>query len=91
MGMTSAIKSRQIIENSWTIVAIEMIAAAQAFDFRQPTKPSKGCQAAYEVVRRHVQKLEEDRPTYNDINRLTQVLRRGEVLQVVEGVVGKLK
>ena len=91
MGMTSAIKSRQIIENSWTIVAIEMIAAAQAFDFRQPTKPSKGCQAAYEVIRRHVKKLEEDRPTYHDINRLTQVLRRGEVLQAIEDVIGKLK
>jgi histidine ammonia-lyase len=91
MGMTSAIKSRQIIENSWTIVAIEMIAAAQAFDFRLPTKPSKGCQAAYEVIRRHVKKLEEDRPTYHDINRLTQVLRRGEVLQAVEGAIGKLK
>jgi histidine ammonia-lyase len=91
MGMTTAVKSRQIIENSWTIVAIEMIAAAQAFDFRQPTKPSKGCQAAFEVIRHHVKKLEEDRPIYNDINQLTKVLRRGEVLHAVEGVVGKLK
>jgi len=91
MGMTTAIKTRQIIENSWTIVAIEMIAAAQAFEFRQPVLPSKGCQAAFEVIRQHVRKLEEDRPVYNDINRLTQVLRRGDVLQAVEGAVGKLK
>ncbi len=54
MGMTTAIKSRQILENAWTVVAIELMAAAQAFDFRAPAKPSKGCQAAFDVVRKHV-------------------------------------
>ena len=91
MGMTSAIKSRQIIENSWSIVAIELIAAAQAFDFRSPTQPSKGCAAAYKVVRKHVKKLEEDRPLYDDINRMTKAVRAGEVLTAVEKVVGPLK
>ena len=89
--MTSAIKSRQIIENSWPVVAIEMIAAAQAFDFRAPTTPSPGCRAAYDVIRQHVAKLEEDRPLFSDINGLTQVLRSGEVLAAVEKVVGPLK
>ncbi len=91
MGMTSAIKARQIIENSWSIVAIELMAAAQAFEFRAPTKPSKGCQAAYEVIRKYVKKLEEDRPLYNDINTLTKVARSGEILDAVEKVVGALK
>jgi len=91
MGMTSAIKARQIIENSWSIVAIELMAAAQAFEFRAPTKPSKGCEAAYEVIRKHVKKLEEDRPLYNDINTLTKVARSGELLDAVEKVVGALK
>jgi histidine ammonia-lyase len=91
MGMTTAIKTRQIIENSWTVVAIEMMAATQAFDFRLPTKPSKGCKAAYDVIRKHVTKLEEDRPIYNDINTLSRVLKSGEILDAVERVVGKLK
>lgn len=91
MGMTTAIKTRQIIENSWSIVAIELMAAAQAFDFRAPVKPSKGCQAAYEVIRKHVTKLEDDRPLYNDINNLTKVAKSGEILDAVEKVVGKLK
>ncbi len=91
MGMTTTIKSRQILENSWSIVAIEVMAGAQAFDFRLPAKPSKGCQAAYDVIRRHVPKLEEDRPIYDDINRLTKVLKSGELLDAVEKVVGKLK
>ncbi len=91
MGMTTAIKARQILENSWTVLAIELMAAAQAFDFRAPTKPSKGSQAAYDVVRRHVKRLEEDRPLYDDINALTRVARSGEVLGAVEKAVGALK
>jgi len=91
MGMTSAIKSRQIIENSWSVVAIEMMAAAQAFDFRAPTTPSPACQAAYDVIRQNVAKVEEDRPLFNDINRLTQVARSGEILAAVEKLVGPLK
>ncbi len=91
MGMTTTIKARQIIENSWSIVAIEMMAAAQAFDFRAPTKPSPGSQAAYNVVREHVNKLEEDRPIYDDITTLTKVARSGELLDAAEKVVGPLK
>ena len=91
MGMTTTIKARQILENSWTVVAIELMAAAQAFDFRAPTKPSKGCQAAHEVIRKHVKHLEEDRPIYDDINRLTKVARSGDVLNAVEKVVGPLR
>jgi histidine ammonia-lyase len=91
MGMTTAIKTRQIIENSWTVVAIELMAAAQAFEFRTPSKPSRASQAAYQVVRKYVKKLEEDRPLFNDINNLTKVVRDNEVLDAVEKVVGKLK
>jgi histidine ammonia-lyase len=91
MGMTTAIKTRQIIENSWYIVAIELMAAAQAFEFRAPVKPSKGCQAAFDVIRKHVKKLEDDRPLFNDINNLTKVAKSGEFLEAVEAVVGKLK
>ena len=91
MGMTTTIKTRQILENSWPVVAIEMIAAAQAFDFRAPTRPSPGARAAYEVVRRHVRTLEEDRPMYPDIHAMTGAVRRGEVLEAVERVVGRLR
>ena len=91
MGMTSAIKSRQIIENSWSIVAIELMAAAQAIDFRAPTRPSPAGQAAFDAVRKHVKKLEEDRPLYYDINRLSKAARSGEILLAVEKVVGALR
>jgi histidine ammonia-lyase len=90
MGMTTAIKTRQIIENSWFIVAIEIMAAAQAFDFLAPTKPSPAMQAVHEVVRKYVKRLDEDRPIHGDINTLAKVAKSGEILKAAEKVVGDL-
>lgn len=90
MGMTTALKTRQILENAATVLAIELIAAAQAVDFRRPAAPGRGTMAAYEAVRRHVAVLEEDRPTFDDINRLSEVVRTGEILEAVERAVGPL-
>jgi len=90
MGMTTAIKTRQIIENAWYVVAIELMAAAQAFDLRYPVKPAPATQAAYEVVRSHVRKLEEDRPLFDDINRLAGVAKDGTILDAVKKVAGEL-
>jgi histidine ammonia-lyase len=91
MGMTTAIKTRQIIENAWYVVAIELMAAAQAFDFRAPAKPAPATRAAYDVVRKHVKKLEEDRPLHGDINTLAKAAKDGEILAAAKSVVGELK
>ena len=60
-------------------------------DFRKPIKPSKGIQAAYDVIRKYVDKLEEDRPLFDDINKLKEVVESGEILEAVEKTVGPLK
>jgi histidine ammonia-lyase len=89
MGMTTAIKTRTILDHAYAIIAIEFMAGAQALDFRK-LKPGKGTQAAYEVIRKYVRHLEEDRPLYDDINTLAEVMHRWEVLEAVEKVVGPL-
>jgi histidine ammonia-lyase len=90
MGMTTAIKTRQIIENAWYVVAIELMAAAQAFDLRYPVRPSPATRAAYDVIRAYVKKLEEDRPLHEEINTLARVAKEGAILMAAEDVVGKL-
>ena len=90
MGMTTAIKTRQIIDNCWQIIAIELMAAAQAFDFRAPVRPAPATQAAFETIRKHVARLEEDRPLHDDINNLARVAKDGAILDAVEAVAGKL-
>jgi histidine ammonia-lyase len=86
MGMTTAIKTRQIIENSWYITAIELMAAAQAFDFLAPAKPSPAGQAVHGVIRKYVATLEEDRSLHEDINTLTRIAKSGEILEAAERV-----
>jgi len=90
MGMTTALKTRQIIDNAQAVLAIELIAGAQAADFRKPHKPGPGTQAAYEVIRKYVAHLEADRPLYGDINKMKEVVESGEILDAVEAAVGTL-
>ncbi len=91
MGMTTAIKTRQIIENANAIVAIELMAAAQAFDFKKPLRAGKGTQIAYNVIRKYVKRLDEDRPIFKDIDVLTRMVKSGEILDEVENIIGPLK
>lgn len=78
MGMTSALKLRRIVGNLQTILAIELLAAAQGLDFREPLRPGRGVQKAYERVRALSKSLNEDRPLYLDIERVAQAINVGE-------------
>jgi histidine ammonia-lyase len=89
MSMTSALKTKQILSNAQAILGIEMMAAAQALDLRG-WELGPGLRAAHEVVRQHVAPLEEDRPLYDDINRMAGLVRSGKILEAVEEAVGKL-
>jgi len=89
MGMNTAIKNGQIIENAYGVLGIEFMAAAQALDLREFT-PGHGVQAARAVVRKHVEHLEEDRPLYSDHNKMAALVKSCEILQEVEKVVGGL-
>jgi histidine ammonia-lyase len=91
MAFTAALKARQILDNAWYVVAIELMAGAQAVEFRRPLELAKGTQAAYDVIRRHVAPMKEDRPVQYDINRLGEVVRSNELLGAVEQAVGALE
>jgi histidine ammonia-lyase len=60
MGMTSALKLAQVVENVRSVLAIEALCAAQALDFRAPLKPGRGVARAHERVRAVVPHLERD-------------------------------
>jgi len=90
MGMNTAIKNAQILENAYGVVAIEFMAAAQGLDFRA-FAPGRGTQMAHQVIRNYVEHLDEDRPLYVDHNKLVPVVRSGEILAAVENAVGSLE
>ena len=89
MGMNTAIKTGQILDNAYGVLGIEFMAAAQALDFRDFTF-GRGVSAAREIVRKHVPHLEEDRPLYTDHNRMKELVKSGEILEAVEAAVGPL-
>ncbi|MEW6029468.1 MAG: aromatic amino acid ammonia-lyase [Chloroflexota bacterium] len=89
MGMNTALKNNQILDNAYGVLGIEFMAAAQALDFRQFT-PGKGTQAARDVIRKHVAHLEEDRPLYPDHNTMKALVKSGEILEEVEMTIGSM-
>lgn len=89
MGMNTALKNKQILENAQSIIGIELFAAAQALDFRD-FNTGKGVSKAYEVIRQHIEYLDEDRPLYNDHNTITELVKSNIILDEVENIVGDL-
>ncbi len=89
MGPIAALKSREINKNVSTVLAMELMAGAQALEFRKPQKPSPPIEMVYDEVRKLVTKLEEDRPLYPDIEKLTELIRSNKLVELVEGKFGK--
>jgi histidine ammonia-lyase len=89
MGLNTALKNGQILDNAYGVLGIEFMAAAQALDFRE-FHPGKGTNRAREVIRKHVEHLYVDRPLYNDHNRMKELVECGEILDEVEKMVGEL-
>lgn len=89
MGMNTAIKNHQIIDNAYGVLGIEFMAAAQALDFREFT-PGIGAQIARQVIRKYVDHLDEDRPLYPDHTQMKSVVKSGEILDEVEKRLGSL-
>lgn len=90
MGMNTALKNFQILENAYGILGIEFMAAAQALDFRD-YKFGTGVTKAKEVVRKYVAFLDIDRPLYPDHNTMKSLVKSCEILDEVERIVGKLE
>ena len=90
MGMNTAIKNFQILDNAYGILGIEMMAAAQALDFRE-YKFGKGVTKAKEVIRKYVEFLDIDRPLYDDHNKMKALVKSCEILEEVEKTVGSLE
>src|SRR5512139_3577035 len=89
MGMNTALKNNQILDNAYGVLGIEFMAAAQALDFRTFT-PGRGTVKAREVIRRHVAHLDVDRPLFDDHNAMKALVKSGEILEEVERSVGPL-
>jgi histidine ammonia-lyase len=78
MGMTAALKLKQIVENAERVLAIELMTAAQGLEYRMPLKAATEVERARQFVRTLVPILEEDRVLAGDIERLAKGIRDGD-------------
>lgn len=88
MGPIAARKVSAVLENVEYIVAVELLCAAQAVDFRGAEKLGKGTKAAYELLRKHVSVLKEDRVLSKDIEALKKTVHEGDFIRAVEKLLG---
>jgi histidine ammonia-lyase len=78
MGMTAALKLKQIVENAERVLAIELITAAQALEYRRPLKAATQVERARQFLRNMVPPLEEDRVMAGDMERVAKGIRDGD-------------
>jgi histidine ammonia-lyase len=78
MGMTGALKFRSIVDLAENLLAIELLAGAEALEHRRPLKAGVGVERAFTALRKIAQPLTEDRSLSGDIARVAEAIRRGD-------------
>ncbi|UCD02324.1 MAG: histidine ammonia-lyase, partial [Promethearchaeota archaeon] len=84
MGPISVRKALRIISNLEKILAIELLCASQAFDFRRPLKSSKTLEACYNYIREKIPYITEDTILSDYINLAIEIIRSNELLIIAQ-------
>jgi histidine ammonia-lyase len=91
MGNAAGLKAWQVLANAERVVAIELLAGAQAVEFHAPLEPGVGSRAARELVRSRSPRVGDDRPLADDIEAVAQSIRDGSAVTALEAELGELR
>ncbi len=91
MGSIAARKVLNILANVQNILAIELLCACQALEFRDRSRLAPTTKAIYELVRANVPPLKSDRYLEPEIQVVRELIVSGKALKVVEDIIGRLK
>ena len=86
MGSISGRKALRIIENTEKILSIELLTAAQAFEYRKPLKSGVLLDEIHKFIRTKVSFADSDRVFADDIEKGVQMIQEGEIINLVEQV-----
>jgi histidine ammonia-lyase len=84
MGSVSALKLLRVLENVEHVLAIELLTACQALDFRQPLMPGKGVALCHKYVRDLIPHATEDYLVSDDLQRCAQIVREHRLPEVLK-------
>ena len=90
MGWSAGRKLRRSVDGLSRVLAIELMTAARALDFRAPLVPAAGTGAAHAVIRERVGPAGPDRWLAPEIDAVHDLVASGTLLAAVERVVGNL-
>jgi histidine ammonia-lyase len=91
MGNAAGLKAWQVLANAERVLAIELLAGAQAIEFLAPLEPGLGVRAGRDAVRALSPRLTDDRPLAGDIEAAAAAIADGSVVGAVESQVGELR
>lgn len=83
MGSISALKLRTVFENVEHVLAIELLTAAQALDYRAPLRPGRGVEEAQIALRRVIPHRENDYIFQEELRRILELMRNASLLDAV--------
>lgn len=86
MGSISARKLYKILDNLEKILAVELVCAAQAFDFRRPLRSGIVLEECHKVVREYIDHADEDRIFANDLKKGVEIIKSGEMVKAAEAI-----
>ena len=89
MGMNTALKNFQILDNAYGVLGIELMAAAQGLDFRKH-KLGDGVKLAKDLIREKVDFLDIDRPLHGDHNTMKEMVKTSKIVDEIELSFGNL-
>lgn len=80
MGSIAALKLLRVYDNVETVLAIELLTAAQALDYRHPLRPGRGVEAAHRRIRQSIPHREADYLFHEDLQPMLQLIQSAELL-----------
>lgn len=90
MGTIAARKAREILSNARKVIAMELLSACQGIDLNGNKGLGKGTKIAYEIVRNNIEKIENDKVMYFEINKAEELIISNEIVERIEKEIGKL-
>ncbi len=91
MGTIGARKAATIVKHAEAVLGIEWMAAAQAIDLQEKRTLGKGTAPAYELLRKHISYMENDRIFYKDQNKAAELIHNRSLVEATEAAAGPLK
>jgi histidine ammonia-lyase len=91
MGNAAGLKAWQVLANAERVLAIELLAGAQAIEFLAPLEPGVGPSAARDLVRTLSPRVADDRQLAGDIEAVAEAIASGAFVDGIEAEVGELR